>query len=103
MHPTTLVHINEYNTTDRQKVGDFDKKIPDTIGLVSTLVLNTKISEVENKILDSNRLLTTTVFNTEITEAENKIPGHTKYIITQEFNTLTVEIFAARLTQANLY
>ena len=65
--------------------------------------MNTKISEVENKILDSNRLLTTTVFNTEITEAENKIPGHTKYIITQEFNTLIAEIFAARLTHANLY
>ena len=65
--------------------------------------MNTKISEVENKILDTNRLLTTTVFKTEIRKVGNKIPDHPKYIITQEFNTLTAEIFAARLTQANLY
>ena len=65
--------------------------------------MNTKTSEVENKILDTNRLLTTTVFNREIRKAGNKIPDHPKYIITQEFNTLTAEIFAARLTQANLY
>ena len=30
------------------------KKIPDTSGLVTTTVLNTKISEVENKILNAS-------------------------------------------------
>ena len=44
----TLIHINQYNT-DKQnlekKVGDVDEKIPDTIGLVTTTVLNTNISE----------------------------------------------------------
>ena len=44
------------------------KKIPDTSGLVTTIVLNTKFSEVENKISD-----------------------HAKYITTPDFNKLTAE------------
>ena len=55
------------------------KKIPDTSGLATTIVLNTKISEVENKI-----------------------PDNSKYITTKEFNTLRAENFAARLKQADL-
>ena len=80
-HATKLIHINQYNT-DKQNL---DKKmemlikIPDTSGLVTTTVLNTKISDVENKIL-----------------------SHDKYITTPEFNKLTAEHFAARLKQANL-
>ena len=46
---TTLIHINQYNT-DKQilnkKIGDVDKKIPDTSRLVTTTVLNTNISKV---------------------------------------------------------
>ena len=55
------------------------KKIPDTSGLVTTTVLNTKISEVENKT-----------------------PNHDKYITAPEFNKITAENFTARLKQANL-
>ena len=33
-------------------------KVPDTSGLVTTTVLNTKISEVENKIPDNSRYIT---------------------------------------------
>ena len=43
--PTTLIHINQYNTNKtkfREKNRDVDKKIPDTSGLVTTTVLNTK-------------------------------------------------------------
>ena len=48
---TTLVHINQYNTENlEKKIGDVRKKIPDTSGLVTTTVLNTKIGEVENKL-----------------------------------------------------
>ena len=54
------------------------KKIPDTSGIVTPSVLNTKISEVENKI-----------------------PDYAKYIANQELNKSTAENFAARLTQAN--
>ena len=54
------------------------KKIPDTSGIVTPTVLNTKISEVENKI-----------------------PDYAKYIANQELNKSTAENFAARLTQAN--
>ena len=39
------------------------KKTPDTNGLVTTTVLNTKIIEVENKIPDPNILVATTVLN----------------------------------------
>ena len=78
------------------------KKIPDTSGLVTTTVLNTKIREVENKIPDTSGLVTTTVFNTKLSKGENKTPDHAKYITTQEFNKLTAENFTARLKQADL-
>ena len=68
---TTLIHINQYKT-DKQK-------IPNTSGLVTTAILNTKITEVENKT-----------------------PNHDKYITTRKFNKLTGEHFAAKLKQANL-
>ena len=35
------------------------KKIPDTSGLVTTTVLNTKISEIENKIPDNCKYIIT--------------------------------------------
>ena len=62
--------------------------MPDTSGLVTTTVLNTKISEVENKIPDTSSLKTTTALDTKISEVENKIPNHGKYITTPEFNKL---------------
>ena len=76
--------------------------MPDTSGLVTTTVLNTKISEVENKIPETSGLVTTTVFNTKIGEVENKIPDHAEYITTPEFNKWTAENFIARLKQADL-
>ena len=78
------------------------KKIPDTSGLVTITVLNTKISEVENKIPNTSNSVTTNVLNTKICEVENKIPNHDKYITTPEFNKLTTESFPARLKQADL-
>ena len=63
-------------------------KIPDTSGLVTTTVLNTKINKVENKIPDSSSLVITSVLNTKIGEVENKIPNHAKYITTQKFSKL---------------
>ena len=97
---TTLIYINQYNT-DKQylekKIGDIDKKIPDTSGLMTATVLNTKISEAENEILNTSSLVTTTVLNTKISEVGNKIPDNSKYITTQEFNKLTGENSAVRL------
>ena len=47
---TTLTHINQYYTDkenlEKKKNWNVDKKIPDTSGLVTAAVLNTKISEV---------------------------------------------------------
>ena len=46
---TTLIHINQYNAGKQsleKKIGDVDKKRPDSSGLVTTTVLNTKISKV---------------------------------------------------------
>ena len=82
---TVLIHINQYSTdkqNEEKKIGDADKKIPETSGLVTVLnwtVLNTKISEVEKNNSDNS-----------------------KYIATQEYNKLMVENFAARLKQADL-
>ena len=59
-----------------KKIGDVDKKIPDTSGLVSATVLKTKISEIEIEILDTSSLMTTAVDNTKFSEGENKISDH---------------------------
>ena len=77
-------------------------KLPETSGLVTTTVLNTKINEVEKKIPVTSNLVTTTVVNTKINEVENKTPDHSNYITTQEFNKITVDSFTARLKQTNL-
>ena len=78
------------------------KKIPDTSGLVTTTVLNTKISEVENKIPDTSSLLTTAALNAKNGEVENKISNHAIYTTTPEFNKVATRNFAAKLKQANL-
>ena len=57
---TTLIHINKYNTDLKKNLEKLEiliKKIPDTSGLVTTTVLNTKISEVENKIPNTGNLV----------------------------------------------
>ena len=100
-----LIRINQY-ITDKQnlekKIGEVDKKIPYTSGLVTIIDLNTKISEVESKIPDTSRLGTKHFINTKSSEVENKIPDHAKYITTPEFSKLTAESFVARLKQADL-
>ena len=62
------------------------KKIPDTSGLVTITVLNTKINKVKNKIPDTSNLVTATVLNKNISKVENKIPNHDKFNTTPEFN-----------------
>ena len=42
---------------------------------------------------DTSGLVTATILNTKIREVENKNPDHGKYITTQEFNKLTAENF----------
>ena len=67
---TTLIHISSYNTDKEnldKKMEILIQKIPDASGLVTTIVLNTKIGEVENKV-----------------------PNHDKDITNPEFNNLTV-------------
>ena len=68
---------------------------------MTTTVVNIKISAINNKIPDTITLVTTTVLNTKIGQLKN-IPDQVKYVTTQEFNKLTAENFAARLKQANL-
>ena len=90
-----------------------EKKIPDTSGLVKKTDYNTKTTELEDKIpsissLATNAALTTagnkTDYNTKTSEIEKKLTDHDhdKYITTRECNTLAVNIFNARLAQADL-
>ena len=63
----------------QKKNGNVDEKItPDTSGLVTDSVLNTKTCEAEDKILDTSTLMITTVHNPKIGEVENKTHDHTK-------------------------
>ena len=61
------------------------KKIPDTSGLVTTTVLNTKTSGVENRIQNIDTLMNTTVLKSKVGENVNKTPNNSKYITTQKF------------------
>ena len=58
-----------------------EKKIPSVSGLVKKTDYITKITDIENKLNNHN---------------------HDKYVATSEFNTLAVDVFNARLAQANL-
>ena len=62
------------------------------------------MTAVDDKIPGISSLVKKTDYNTKISENEKKVTDHNhgKYITTSEFNTFTAEIFAARLTQANL-
>ena len=52
--------ITTINTKFRKKIGDVDKKIPDTKrGLATKTALNTKINEIKNKIPDICSIMTT--------------------------------------------
>ena len=49
---TNLSQINQYSTdkqSSERKIEDFHNRIPDTSGLVTTTVLDTKVGEFENK------------------------------------------------------
>ena len=72
---STLIHTKHRETKFGEQIEEGKKKIPDISGLVTTVVLNTKIVVVENKIPGISGLMTTAVLYTKIGEAENKIRG----------------------------
>ena len=49
---------------------------------------------------NTSGLVTITVLNTKISEVKNKIPNHDKYLTTPEFNKLTAETFTARFARS---
>ena len=61
----------QINKISRKKKEILTKKIPYTLGLVTAIVLNTKISEFKNKIRDTSSLMTTIVLNTKIGRGDN--------------------------------
>ena len=67
----------QINKISRKKKEILTKKIPYTLGLVTVIVLNTKISEFKNKIRDTSSLMTT------IGRGDNSIPDHAKCITTK--------------------
>ena len=91
-----LVKKIDYNT----KITEIQGKIPD----ISNLATKTALSAVENKIHSVSNLVKKAHYNTIVTEIENKLinHNHVKYIDTSEFNKLAVDIFNARIAQANL-
>ena len=114
-----VVKKTDYNT----KITEIEDKIPDRSSFVKKTDYNTKITEIEGKVLDISGLATktplTTVenkipsinglvekkdYNTKITDIENILNNHNhdKYVPTSEFNTLAVNVFNARLAQADL-
>ena len=76
-----------------KKIGDVDKKIPDTSGLVTTTVLNTNIKEVDSKIPDLRGLVKKTDYDTNISEIAKKC------IITSDYNRFTSDMLDAKIKQ----
>ena len=60
-----------------------------------------KIGDVDKKIPDTNVLVITTVLSKKINEIGNNIPHHDKYITTSVFHKSAEKNFEARLKQAN--
>ena len=79
---------------------ELENKIPD----VSSLATKTALNTIENKIPSVSNLVKKTDYNTKIAEIENKLTdyNHDKYITTPKFNTLAVDVFNAKLAEANL-
>ena len=71
---------------------------------ISNLATKTALASVENRIPNFSNLVNKRNHNTKLTEIENKLNNHNhdKYIDTPEFNKLAVDVFNARLAQANL-
>ena len=67
------------------------KTIPDTSGLVTTTVLNTKICEVENKIPSVNGLVKKTDYDPKIKDIEGK------YFTTADYNKFTSDILDVKI------
>ena len=88
------------NLVKKTKLTELENKIPD----INNLATKTALTAVENKIPDVSCLVKKTERNTKVTGIENTFNNHNhdKYIDTSEFNTLAVDVFNARLAQANL-
>ena len=84
----------------KTKLTESENKISD----VSSLGTKNALTAVENNIPSVSSLVKKTDYNTKITEFEKKLTNynHGKYITTPEFNTFVVDVFNARLVQANL-
>ena len=95
-HTSGLLKKTNYNT----KITEIEGKIPD----ISNLATKTALTTDENKIPDVTNLVKNTDYNTKITGTENKLNNHNhdKYIDNSEFNKLSVDVFHARIAQANL-
>ena len=64
--------VQNRQTKFREKIGDFENKIPGTSGLVTTAVLNTDTGEVENKIPDVSGLVEKAIYDAKISNIEEK-------------------------------
>ena len=90
---------NTSNIASKSDLTAVENKNPD----ISNLATKTALTAIENKIPDISNLVKKTDHNTKITDIENKLNNHNhdKYIDTSEFNKLAVDVFNARITQAN--
>ena len=92
--PDVIYFVKKANLTE------LENKIPD----ISNSAAKTALTAVENKIPVASNLVKKTDCNSKVTEIENKLTDHNhdKYIDHSEFNKLAVDVFNAKLAQANL-
>ena len=93
---STLIQAYSYNAdkVDLEKlISDVENKIPDTCGLVTTAIFNTKKGKVENKILDFSGSVKKTKNNAKVSDIEKKC------FTTSDYNKRRSEILYTNLKQ----
>lgn len=91
-----LIKNNDYDG----KIIEIEKKKKTSIsGLLSNTALKQKIADIKGKIPDISNLTTKAALNGIATEIEKKIPDNGKFITTPEFNNLTKLNFDDRMKE----
>ena len=75
-----------------KKLGQVEKKISDTSGLVKSTIYNTKIGELQNKITNVSGLVRKTEYNTNISDIV------AKYFTTFDHSKFTSQTIETKIT-----
>ena len=89
---TTSIKINQFNTDKQNFKKRLDKKIPNTSGLMTTAIYNTKTGEFDNKIPNVSGLVKK---KTDYKDRKSDTDGY--YLTTSDYKKCKKKILHARI------